>query len=236
MVKDNKILVNEVFLSIDGEGYHAGKPAVFFRVVGCNLRCAWCDSAYTFKPEDTSIWMSVNEAVKKVESFGIKHVTITGGEPLMEENKAWMMDFIDSLLELNYSIDIETNGSIDYKDYKEKYGKAQIRNQGDHIGVTLITDWKAPSSKMNKLMLEKNLSILDTTDIVKIVVENDDFREVEKVLHSGTKAMIYISPVFGRVTLQKIPEFIIEHKNCQQLRAQVQLHKVFWEDPFQRGV
>ena len=235
MVKDNKILVNEVFLSIDGEGYHAGKPAVFFRVVGCNLRCVWCDSVYTFKPEDTSVWMSVEEAVREVESFGIKHVTITGGEPLMEENKAWMMDFIDSLLELDYSVDIETNGSIDYKDYKDKYGKAQVRNQGDHIGVTLITDWKAPSSKMNKLMLEKNLSILDTTDIVKIVVENDDFREVEKVLHSGTKASIYISPVFGKVDMEKIPEFIIEHKEHENLRCQLQLHKYFW-DPQLRGV
>lgn len=235
MIKNNKILVNEIFLSIDGEGYHAGKSTVFFRTVGCNLRCVWCDSKYTFEPEESSKWMTVEEALNAVKSFDVKHITITGGEPLMEENREWMIDFIDSLLDEAYSVDIETNGSIDYKEYKERYGKAQTRNQGDHIGVTLITDWKAPSSKMTKKMLESNLQILDTTDIVKIVVEDDDFKEVERVLHSGTKAMIYISPVFGRVTMEKIPEFVISHKEHTNLCAQIQMHKVFW-DPNLRGV
>lgn len=235
MVKDNKILVNEIFLSIDGEGYHAGKPTVFFRTVGCNLRCVWCDSKYTFKPEESSKWMSVEEALNAVKSFDVKHITITGGEPLLEENKEWMMEFIDSLLEEEISVDIETNGSIDYSSYKEKYGKPSTTSQGEHLGVTLITDWKAPSSKMTKKMLESNLQILDTTDIVKIVVEDDDFKEVEKILHSGTKAMIYISPVFGKVTMEKIPEFVINHKEHTNLCAQIQMHKVFW-DPNLRGV
>ena len=235
MIENDKILVNEIFESIDGEGYHSGKPTVFFRVVGCNLRCVWCDSVYTFKPEESSKWMSVEEAFNAVNAFDLKHITITGGEPLMEENKTWMMQFIDTLLENEHSVDIETNGSIDYSDYKEKYGKAETDSRGNHHGVTLITDWKAPSSKMNKAMKIHNLSILDKTDIVKIVVEDNDFKEVEKVLHSGTKAMIYISPVFGKVTMEKIPEFIMKNKKYENLACQIQVHKIFW-DPNKRGV
>ena len=83
-------------------------------------------------------------------------------------------------------------------------------------------------------MLESNLSILDERDIVKIVVTDSDFEEVEKVLKIGTKATIYISPVFGQVTMEKIPEFVLKHKN-ENIRCQIQMHKIFW-DPNKRGV
>ena len=225
MVKDGKILVNEIFESIDGEGYHAGFPTVFFRVVGCNLRCSWCDSKYTFEPEDNSKWMTVMDAVSAVRTYEIKHITITGGEPLMEENKAWMTAFVRALLFEDYDVDIETNGSIDYTYWKDMF-------KGDNVKI--IMDWKAPSSKMNNLMLKSNLAILDKHDIVKIVVEDSDFEEVEKVLEIGTLATIYISPVFGRVTMEKIPEFVLKHKN-KNIRCQIQMHKVFW-DPNKRGV
>lgn len=226
MTKDGRILVNEIFESIDGEGYNAGFPTVFFRVVGCNLRCAWCDSKYTFEPEEESKWMTVAEAVSAVKEYGIKHITITGGEPLVEENKSWMSNFIKALFLEDFTVDIETNGSIDYSYWKEMF---------KHDDFHLIADWKSPSSKMNNLMLWSNLEILDEADIIKIVVEDSDFDEVEKILNSGTLATVYISPVFGNVTMEKIPEFVLAHKEFTNLRCQVQLHKVFW-DPNKRGV
>lgn len=225
MVKDNKILVSEIFQSIDGEGYHAGYPTVFFRTVGCNLRCSWCDSAYTFNPDENSKWYSIFDAMEKVKSYGIKHVTITGGEPLLEENKEWMTSFIEDLLLSGFQVDIETNGAVDLLYWKEYF-------QGND--VIFIMDWKAPASKMNRFMIEKNLSYLDQGDIVKIVVTDSDFEEVEKVLKIGTDASIYISPVFGQVTMSKIPEFVLEHKN-ENIRCQIQMHKVFW-NPDKRGV
>ena len=225
MVENNKICVSEIFESIDGEGYHAGKATVFFRTVGCNLRCSWCDSKYTFHAEETSRWLTVEEAFDEVNKFGILHVTITGGEPLLEENKEWMTEFIQKLLDSAYIVDVETNGAIDYSYWKNKF---------DNPFFVLITDWKAPSSGMNKFMLESNLTILDFQDIVKIVVTDNDFDEVEKVISSDTKAQIYISPVFGQVTMSKIPEFVLKHKNAN-LTCQIQLHKIFWE-PDKRGV
>lgn len=225
MVKDNKILVSEIFQSIDGEGYHAGYPTVFFRTIGCNLRCSWCDSAYTFNPDSESKWYSISEAIEKVESFGIKHITITGGEPLLEENKIWMTNFIHDLLLKDFMVDIETNGAVSLEYWKAKFG---------HDKVIFIMDWKAPASKMNKFMIEENLSWLSFDDIVKIVVTDFDFEEVEKILKIGTDAEIYISPVFGQVTMSKIPEFILEHKN-ENVRCQIQMHKIFW-NPDKRGV
>jgi 7-carboxy-7-deazaguanine synthase len=225
MVKDNRILVSEIFQSIDGEGYHAGFPTVFFRVVGCNLRCSWCDSKYTFNPDSESKWFSIPEAIDKVKSYGINHVTITGGEPLLEENKEWMTSFIEKLLSCGFEVDIETNGAVDLLYWKEWF-------KGND--VIFIMDWKAPASKMNRFMIEKNLSYLDKRDIVKIVVTDSDFEEVEKVLKIGTDADIYISPVFDQVTMSKIPEFVLEHKN-ENIRCQIQMHKVFW-NPDKRGV
>lgn len=226
MVENGKILVSEIFESIDGEGYHAGYPSVFFRVVGCNLRCSWCDSTYSYIPDENSRWMSVSEAFVEIKKFHIKHITITGGEPLMESNERWMKDFIALLLETGYEVDVETNGSIDYEPWKKAFNEKNF-----HI----ISDWKAPSSKMNKFMFSDNLGILDERDIIKIVVTDDDFAEVEKILLSGTRAQIYLSPVFNQVTMSKIPEFVIRHKMFTNLRCQVQLHKIFWE-PDKRGV
>lgn len=225
MIKSKKILVSEIFESIDGEGYHAGYPTVFFRVVGCNLRCSWCDSEYTFQPDEKSRWMGVKEAVDNINAFGLNHITITGGEPLLEENKEWMTEFIRTLISTGYQVDVETNGSVDYSYWKETFNTDKF---------IIITDWKAPSSKMNKFMLESNLSILDEKDIVKIVVQDDDFSEVEKIIGIGTKACIYISPVFGKVTMEKIPEFVLKHKN-ENIRCQIQMHKIFW-NPDKRGV
>lgn len=225
MVENKKILVSEIFESIDGEGYHAGFPTVFFRTVGCNLRCSWCDSKYTFTAGEDSKWMSVKDAVDAVDAFQLRHITITGGEPLLEENKEWMTEFIRVLLLSGYEVDVETNGSIDYSYWKEMFARDDF---------VIIADWKALSSKMNKFMLESNLAVLDKKDIIKIVVTDDDFAEVEKILASNTEATVYISPVFGQVTMEKIPEFVLQHKHSN-IRCQIQMHKIFW-NPDKRGV
>ena len=144
----------------------------------------------------------------------------------MEENKEWMTSFIEALHLSGFEIDIETNGAVDLSYWKEKFNT---------LMVVFIMDWKAPASKMNRFMIEKNLSYLDTFDIVKIVVTDSDFEEVERVLKIGTEAEIYISPVFGQVTMSKIPEFVLEHKENKNIRCQIQMHKIFW-NPDKRGV
>lgn len=233
MIKDNKILISEIFESIDGEGYHAGYATVFFRTIACNLRCVWCDSKYTFEAEENSKWYSVQEAVDAVESFGIKHITITGGEPLLEENQQWMQKFCEELLPRKYEIDFETNGAIDYT---EMLGWREDLFVDYQHRVHFIMDWKCPSSKMNSKMLKENLTMLNFHDLIKCVVTDEDFVEVERLLKIVPREVdIYLSPCFGKVTMEKIPEFILQHKENTNLRAQIQIHKVFW-NPNKRGV
>ena len=80
--KHPRVLISEIFHSIQGEGELVGMPSTFIRTSGCNLRCAWCDTPYaSWKPEGTE--MSIAQIVEKVRSFGTKHVVVTGGEPMV---------------------------------------------------------------------------------------------------------------------------------------------------------
>lgn len=253
MVKDGKILISEIFKSIDGEGFHSGQPTVFVRTFGCNLRCPWCDTKTTWTLQQHEkiygrqpIWMTVEEIFDKVEElekdFPFKSICLTGGEPLMEENKELMIELIKMFCRNDYAVNVETNGAVDYSDYvnlrNEDWACTMLHKDfyGNRAGLSLITDWKLPTSKMNDKMIESNLSILTENDLIKCVITDDpeDWKEFERICRSGTKAKLYLSPCFGQVTMSKIPEFVIAHPEYK-ITAQLQAHKFFW-DPNKIGV
>lgn len=243
MVKDNKLYVSEIFKSIDGEGFHAGQVTVFVRLFGCNLRCPWCDTKTTWTEEQHEkiysrkpIWMTVDEIVAKVEEleqgWPYKSICLTGGEPLMEENKELITELLDKLIELGYAANIETNGAVDYSYWLNRYWMepAILDWYGNRKGISLITDWKLPSSKMNHKMIQSNLKILREYDLIKCVISDDpeDWTAFEEqVCKSGTKAKIYLSPCFGQVTMSKIPEFVVAHPEYN-ICCQLQQHKIFY--------
>src|ERR1700736_4062538 len=101
------VRVTEIFHSIQGESTHAGRPCVFVRLTGCNLRCRWCDSEYTFTGGDR---MSLDDVVSRVYGYGTKLVEITGGEPLAQQES---FDLITRLCDDGFEVLIETSGSID---------------------------------------------------------------------------------------------------------------------------
>ena len=151
----------------------------------------------------------------------------------MLENKDFMLNELLPLFVLaHYDVGIETDGGIDYTDYKKKFGNAQIVNgHGDREGITIIADYKLPHSKMTNLMIKSNFDLYSEMDLVKMVISDDeeDWKELDWVVNeSGTKASIYLSPCFGEVTMHRIPDYITEHAN-KHMRAQIQAHKVFWE-------
>ena len=249
MVKDNKLYVSEIFKSIDGEGFHAGQVTVFVRLFGCNLRCPWCDTKTTWTEQQHEkiygrkpVWMTVQDIINEVErleeGWPYKSICLTGGEPLMEENKELVTELIDRLIPLQYAINIETNGAIDYSYWLNEYARPWPSDvYGNRTGVSLITDWKLPSSKMNDKMIQSNLKILREYDLIKCVISDDpeDWKAFEEqVCKSGTRAKIYLSPCFGQVTMNKIPEFIIAHPEYN-ITAQLQQHKIFW-NPNKVGV
>ena len=242
--QENEIALLEIFKSIDGEAFHSGQPTVFVRTFGCNLRCAWCDTSECFDeshfrevyPDGELIWMTAEEIAKKVFEMEVnwpwRSICLTGGEPLVEENKEFMTDLIQRLVDLKFAVNIETNGSIDYSYWREKFPVPEAGDlYGNREGVSLITDWKLPSSKMNKLMKWDNLiKVLTPFDIVKCVISDDpeDWREFERVCKMTTNAKIYLSPCFGMVTMSKIPEYVVQHPEYK-ITAQIQAHKVFWD-------
>lgn len=253
MIRTNKegkteIGLINIFESIQGEAYASGKPTVFIRTFGCNLRCSYCDTKECWsKPnllkvypdratrEDPLLWMTAQQIFDRVEeiekNYLHKSICLTGGEPLMEDNKSFMMDELLPLFVLaGYSVDIETDGAVDYAEYKHKFGNSYVINaEGDRAGITIIADYKLPHSGMTSRMLQSNLSIYSDTDIIKMVISDDarDWEELDRVVNSGTRASIYLSPCFGEVTLPRIPAYVVEHAD-KPIRAQIQAHKVFW--------
>ena len=246
----NEVALINIFESINGEGSLAGKPTVFIRTFGCNLRCVFCDTKECWSKEnmlkvypercdweDPFRWMTANQIFATVEliekDYRAKSICLTGGEPLMEENKEFMMnELIPLFVEAGYDVSIETDGGIDYTDYKNKFGNPTVDPAtGDRKGVTIIADYKLPHSKMNKKMLKSNFNIYSEYDLVKMVVSDDeaDWKEIDWIIHeSGTKANIYLSPCFGEVTMNRIPEYVIAHPD-KNIKAQLQLHKYFWD-------
>lgn len=216
------MIVNEIFGSIDGEGIRAGELASFIRLAGCNLRCSYCDTEYALE-QNAGTEMTVNDILCNINNLGIKNVTITGGEPLVNKN---IDELINKLIENNYKVNIETNGSVDI----EKY-----------LGKCLITmDYKTPSSNMEKTMKLNNLEKLDENDVLKFVVNESDLNTVERILRNyNIKSYIYISPIYKEIELPKIVDFM---KKCNsdgidmsKVRMQIQMHKIIW-NPNMRGV
>jgi 7-carboxy-7-deazaguanine synthase len=220
------INVLEIFSSIDGEGIRTGKLVTFLRVYGCNLRCSFCDTTYSYAaPEDN--FMSVEEIVSQIGQLGNKRITLTGGEPLIHSG---IVPLIEALTDLGYELNIETNGSVDINTILDNKRLALDK-------IILTIDWKSISSGMNKNMLVSNLVNARPKDVIKFVVGNaEDINYMIDVLRETkpTCKNIYISPVFGEIEMAEIVD-AMKAFNLQDCTLQMQLHKIVWP-PAMRGV
>ena len=214
-------------------------------VHNCDTKTSWTEEQYEKIYGRKPIWMTVDEIVTKVEGleqgWPYKSICLTGGEPLMEENKDLISELIIRLGKEGYAVNIETNGAIDYKYWDDLRNSnllcpACLDGYGNRAGISLITDWKLPNSKMNNLMIESNLEILTKYDLIKCVITDDprDWEEFERICKSGTKAKLYLSPCFGQITMEKIPQFVVAHPEYN-IACQLQQHKIFYS-PDRLGV
>jgi len=209
--------VNEIFYSIQGESTNAGLPCIFIRLTYCNLRCSYCDTEYAFyEGKDYSI----NEIISEIKNYNCNLVEITGGEPLMQEE---CLPLINKLCELNYTVMLETGGSLPIKQVNKS--------------VKIVLDFKCPSSKMEKKNLYNNIIFLKPIDEVKFVIGNkEDFdwsKKIIKKYNLTEKCEVIFSPVFDKIRNDKLVEWIL--KENLNVRFQIQLHKQIWE-PNKRGV
>lgn len=213
----------EHFISINGEGQLAGALALFLRFAGCNLRCDWCDTAWACgkdAPHETVTLSRIKEIAKKAMAQGVRTVTLTGGEPLLQEQIA---DVIRCLADMGLRVEIETNGAV---------ALAPFQNSG----ACFTMDYKLPSSRMEQHMLTENFALLHEADTVKFVCGSraDVFRAKEIAAQFKPQCPLYLSPVFGRIEPAEIVE-IMKEQHMGNFRLQLQLHKFIW-DPNERGV
>lgn len=217
--------VVEIFESINGEGKRAGQLALFIRFQKCNLNCSYCDTKWANSDDSPYTLMNLEELYKKVVESGIKNVTITGGEPLLQENIEIFLKKLSENPEIN--VEIETNGSINLKRFGE------IKN-----APSFTMDYKLPKSNMEKFMDLENFKYLKEKDTVKFVVSDiDDLERAREIIEKYSlvkKCAVYISPVFGEIELLSIVDFIKKYK-MNGVNMQLQIHKIIW-DPETKGV
>lgn len=223
--KMGKYKVVEKFISINGEAKRAGELACFIRFAGCNLNCSYCDTKWANEKNAPYEIMSEEEIYNYIKQSKVNNVTLTGGEPLLQENIDRLIRLLSKDKALN--IEIETNGAVNV----EKF--SQI---GENISLTL--DYKLPGSGMEKFMILDNYKFLTGKDTVKFVVSNKEDLDVTKKIINDydllNKVTVYISSAFGEIKPADIVEYMIEN-NMNQAKLQLQMHKYIWE-PDRKGV
>ena len=164
--KHDDFIVNEVFRSIQGEGIYQGRPTIFIRFTGCNLRCSWCDTAYAYGKGCGS---SLEEMMRRVLEYQDRNVCLTGGEPLLQKN---LPELTFSLLKEGYLVSLETNGSLDIHGFLDAISRDGP--PGDWRRKLMISlDVKAPSSGESDSFLIDNLATLEPWDQLKFVVNDE---------------------------------------------------------------
>jgi 7-carboxy-7-deazaguanine synthase len=204
--------VTEIFLSIQGESSHAGRPCAFVRLTGCPMRCTWCDSEYTFYGGER---ISFEDIFAKLEEFGCRLVEITGGEPLAQRN---VFPLISELCDRGYEILIETGGFVSTE-------KVDPR-------ASVILDVKCPASGESGRNRWPNLERLraDRDEVKFVISDLSDWRFAKDVIEkhdlNRRAKEILISPVYGIENLQAVAEEI--SRSGLPVRLNLQLHKYIW--------
>lgn len=218
----------EIFSSIEGEGSRSGVLCTFVRTFGCNLRCKYCDTKYSYEGNDF-VEMSIDEIVEHVNKLGNKCVTLTGGEPLIQDN---IEELIVKLINSGHWVNIETNGSISLYDLYKNLSNYEYPVHALYDNLMITMDYKCNCSGMTENMCLENFQQLEENDVLKFVVSSDeDLKQALFILENYAQELdnvdVYISPVFGQVDMKDIVEFMKEH-NMQNVKLQVQLHKIIW--------
>ncbi|EDU37208.1 putative 7-cyano-7-deazaguanosine (preQ0) biosynthesis protein QueE [Clostridium sporogenes ATCC 15579] len=217
--------VVERFVSINGEGRRSGQLAIFIRFAGCNLNCSYCDTLWANEKDVSYQLISSKDIYDYIKSQKIKNVTLTGGEPLMQKGIVELLKVLSKDKELY--VEIETNGSVLLDEFLD------IENS-----PSFTMDYKLPSSNMENKMALDNFRYLTNKDTVKFVsgsIEDlEKAKEIIKKYNLVNTTNIYISPVFGKINLDTIVEFMKNNK-MNGVNLQLQLHKIIW-DPNKKGV
>ncbi len=208
-----RLRINEIFYSIQGESSHAGRPCVLVRLTGCQMRCSWCDSEYSFYEGD---WMTLDEIAERVAAFGCSLVEVTGGEPLLQPGATPLMR---RLCEDGFEVLLETGGGLDISAVD-----ARVRR---------ILDIKCPASGEVDNNLWSNLALLTPRDELKFVIaERADYEWARGEI--ATRRLHELCPVNlapvegspGGLSATELADWILADR--LPVRLNLQLQKLLW--------
>jgi 7-carboxy-7-deazaguanine synthase len=204
--------ITEIFLSIQGESSHTGRPCSFVRLTGCPMRCVWCDSEYTFTGGEK---LSFEDIFNRLHEFGCNLVEVTGGEPLAQKA---VFPFITRLCDKGYEVLIETGGFVSTESVDER--------------AKIILDVKCPASGEAERNHWPNLERLrpDKDEVKFVIADMADWEFSKRIiceydLIDRTKEVL-ISPVHDIKNLVEIAEAVAKSK--LKVRLNLQLHKYIW--------
>lgn len=209
-----RLRLTEIFLSVQGEARDAGWPTVFVRLTGCPLRCTYCDTAYAFHGGQ---WWDIDAIVAEVDRHGVRHVCVTGGEPLAQKR---CITLLQRLCDAGYRVSLETSGALDISEVDDR--------------VSRVVDLKTPASgELSRNRLE-NLPLLTAHDQVKFVIcDRADYEWARDMLATHALAQrceVLFSPSHRQVAPRDLAEWLLADR--LPVRFQMQLHKQIWgEEP-----
>jgi 7-carboxy-7-deazaguanine synthase len=212
------LIVNEIFHSIQGESLHTGRPCVFVRLTGCNLRCTYCDTGYAFREGQP---MEIGAILSRISRFGCRLVELTGGEPLTQ---AGTVDLIGALLDRDHEVLLETNGSHPIQAVDPR--------------CVRIVDIKCPGSGESEQMHWDNLHHLTARDQLKFVVgDRTDYEYAVAAAQRKPELLpwdhLLFSPLVDRLPPRKLAAWILA--DGLPVRLHLQLHPIIWPG-VERGV
>jgi 7-carboxy-7-deazaguanine synthase len=211
-LKTERLRINEIFHSLQGEADAVGFRTVFVRLTGCPLRCQYCDTEYAFHNGD---WHDIDAVVATVQSFGAKHVCVTGGEPLAQPN---CLTLLTRLCDAGFDVSLETSGAMDIAAVDAR--------------VARVVDVKTPGSREAARNRPQNFAVLTPRDQVKFVIcSREDFDWSKAYLDEhglSQRCQVLFSPSYTQVSPTALAEWILADR--LDVRFQLQLHKVLWGD------
>lgn len=204
--------ISEIFLSLQGETRTVGIPTVFVRLTGCPLRCGYCDTTYAFKGGNQ---IELIDILQQVASYGVRHVTVTGGEPLAQKT---CIHLLKALCDKGYEVSLETSGALDV---------SQVDSR-----VIKVIDVKTPGSQEVSANRFDNFHYLTKQDQIKFVIcDREDYDWSKNILEKfklADQCEILFSPSFKQQSPGDLADWII--KDRLPVRLQIQLHKFLWGD------
>jgi len=207
-----ELRITELFLSIQGESTHAGRPCSFVRLTGCPMRCVWCDSEYTFTGGEK---ISFEDIFSRLDEFGCNLVEVTGGEPLAQKN---VFPFIEELCERGYEVLIETGNFVSTAEVDQR--------------AKIVLDVKCPASGEAERNHWENLERLraDRDEVKFVVADLEDWEFAKKIIRQyeleSRAFAVLISPVFDSPQQKKIAEAVAG--SGMKVRLNMQIHKFIW--------